>query len=96
MLVLKAIAQKLLVPDNLSRLPDLANQAMKDVLDTNLTKSDMISLAWMAKISMPPTSAILSSGQQRQSLRSARKTDLYYWMPDMAAWKQMSGEVLGD
>ena len=96
-LVLKAIAQKLLVPDNLSRLPDLANQAMKDVLDTNLTKSDMISLAWMAKnIDAADIGYTQFPGNSGKAYDPLVKTDLYYWMPDMAAWEQMSGEVLGD
>lgn len=96
-LVLKAIAQKLLKPSNLAQIPDLIDQVKKDILDTNLSKSDMISLAWMAKdIDAGAIAYTQFPGSSGKAYDPLVKTELYYWMPDLTAWASMSEKVLGD
>jgi polyisoprenyl-teichoic acid--peptidoglycan teichoic acid transferase len=96
-LVVQAIARKLLVPDNLARLPELIRQVKEDILDTNLTDADMLSLAWMVRGVDPGEMYFVqfpgSSGKAHDPLVDA---ELYYWIPDMTAWSELSRQILGD
>lgn len=96
-LVLQAIARKLLVPDNLTRLPELIRQVKEDILDTNLTDTDMLSLAWMVRSIDPEEMYFVqfpgNSGKAKDPLVGA---ELYYWIPDMTAWSEISRQLLGD
>lgn len=47
--VLVGIAKECTKPSNLSKLPQLASQFNSYVVDTNMTKSDMVSLGWALK-----------------------------------------------
>lgn len=96
-LVVQAMARKLLTPDNLARLPELIRQVKEDILDTNLTDGDMLSLAWMVRGIDPEEMYFVqfpgSSGKAHDPLVDA---ELYYWLPDMTAWSELSRRVLGD
>jgi len=96
-LVVQAIARRLLVPDNLAQLPELIRQVKEDILDTNLTDADMLSLAWMVRGIDPEEMYFVqfpgSSGKAHDPLVNA---ELYYWIPDMKAWSELSREILGD
>lgn len=96
-LVIQAIARKLLVPDNLARLPELIRLVKEDILDSNLTDADMLSLAWMVRGVDPEEMYFVqfpgSSGKARDPLVGA---ELYYWIPNMTAWAELSRQILGD
>lgn len=90
-LVLKAIAQKLMQANNLSRLPDLIDRAQKDILDTNLSKSDMISLAWVAKeAGVEGFNHIQLPGTNGKAYDPLIQKELYYWIVDDQKWETMS------
>lgn len=96
-LVVQAIARKLLVPDNLTRLPELIRQVKEDILDTNLTDADMLSLAWLVRGVDPEEMYFVqfpgSTGKAHDPLVDA---ELYYWIPNMKAWDDLSRQILGD
>ncbi|MGP0586286.1 LCP family protein [Paenibacillus timonensis] len=96
-LVVQAIARRLLVPDNLAQLPELIRQVKEDILDTNLSNADMLSLAWMVRGIDPEEMYFVqfpgNSGKAHDPLVNA---ELYYWIPDMKAWSDLSREILGD
>ncbi|MCT2194949.1 LCP family protein [Paenibacillus sp. p3-SID1389] len=96
-LVVQAIARRLLVPDNLTLLPELIRQVKEDILDTNLTDADMLSLAWMVRSIDPEEMYFVqfpgSNGKAKDPLVGA---ELYYWIPSMTAWSEMSRQLLGD
>ncbi|MFD1175586.1 LCP family protein [Paenibacillus puldeungensis] len=96
-LVLKAIVQKLLKPGNLAQIPALIDQVKEDILDTNLSKSDMISLAWMAKdVDAGEITYAQFPGSSGKAYDPLVKAELYYWMPDLTAWSSVSEQLLGD
>ncbi|MGG6309529.1 LCP family protein [Paenibacillus macerans] len=95
--VIKSIARKMLVPDNLTRLPALIEQVKEDILDTNLSDADMISLAWMVRgIDPEEMGYVQFPGSSGTAFDPLVKADLYYWLPDMKAWGGLSRQILGD
>lgn len=96
-LVLKTLAYTLLQPKNLKNLPSLISQVKEDILDTNLSDADMISLAWMVKgIKEDQFQYAQFPGQNGTEFDPVVKTKLYYWMPDMETWSNESQKLLGD
>lgn len=96
-LVLKTLAHTLLQPKNLKNLPSIINQVKEDILDTNLSDADMISLAWMVKgIKEDQFNYSQFPGQSGKDYDPLVKTNLYYWIPDMEAWSAESKKLLGD
>ncbi|GGH32240.1 LCP family protein [Paenibacillus segetis] len=96
-LVLKTLAYTLLQPKNLKNLPSLISQVKEDILDTNLSDSDMISLAWMVQgITEDQFQYTQFPGQSGKEFDPVVKTKLYYWMPDMETWANESQKLLGD
>ncbi|WP_138494508.1 LCP family protein [Paenibacillus pinistramenti] len=96
-LVLRALIRTMLEPDNLVRIPALLAKVKKDVLDTNLSDSDLISLSLLAKdlksedihyVQIPG-----SSGRAKDPLVGK---ELYYWIPDQKAWSELAKKVLTD
>ncbi|ANS76609.1 hypothetical protein AWM70_20185 [Paenibacillus yonginensis] len=96
-LVLKTLLRTLLQPDNLVRIPGLLSQVKKDILDTNLSDSDIISLSLLAK-------DLQSEDIQYEQVpgRSGKAKDplvgkeLYYWIPDLEAWERLAKKLLED
>lgn len=90
-LILKALARQLLKATSLQQLPRLIADFKEDVIDTNFTDNDLISLAWMMVdlsnenieyASIPGHSAMLPDplvGSQ-----------LYYWIPDTEEVKSIT------
>ncbi|MCK8487318.1 LCP family protein [Paenibacillus sp. MBLB2552] len=96
-LVVQAIARRLLVPDNLAQLPELIRQVKEDILDTNLTDADMLSLAWMIRgIDPEEMNFVQFPGSSDKAHDPLVNAELYYWIPDMTTWNELSPQILGD
>lgn len=90
-LVLKALAHKLLEPKSISKIPALIRQVKDDILDTNFTSADVVSLAWMFKgLSSDNVSYFQIPGKKGYDIDPLVKTCLYYWLPDLELIKQGS------
>ncbi|WP_088835261.1 LCP family protein [Paenibacillus tyrfis] len=95
MKVMRAVVQKLLAPEKITELPGLLKQAKKELVDTNLTDSDLISLAWLFKdmkgqdikyMQIPGKSVIAADPLVR--------SPLWYWEPDKERLKELVRENL--
>ncbi len=94
--VLKAMAKKILTPNNLRQLPTLLTQVKEDILDTNLSDSDILSLAWLAsQTDTDEMEYVQFPGRSGKAYDPLVRAELYYWLPDMEAWGEIAEEVLG-
>lgn len=94
--VLKAMAKKILTPTNLRQLPTLLAQVKEDILDTNLTDADILSLAWLAsQTDTDEMEYVQFPGRSGRAYDPLVQTELYYWLPDMEAWDEIAEKVLG-
>ena len=82
-LLLQALAKKLLAPKYIPRIPGLISQVRHNVLDTNLTETDAVSLAWMLKgISSGDVTHLSVPGHPGYAFDPLVKSEVYYWVPD--------------
>lgn len=89
--VLRAIAKKILAPDNLRQLPSLLTLVKEDILDTNLTDADILSLAWLAsQIDIGEMEYVQFPGRSGRAYDPLVQAELYYWIPDMEAWGKLA------
>ncbi|NHN30559.1 LCP family protein [Paenibacillus sp. S3N08] len=87
-LLLKAVVQKLLEPEQLPSLPSLLARAKNDWVETNFTESDLLSLAWLFKGFDPKlVSHIQLPGHSAMGQDPLVGKMLWYWIPDL---KQIS------
>lgn len=94
-LVLKAMFSKMLEPGNLVKLPDLLGSVKKDILDTNLSDSDIISLSLLAKdLNSGDISYSQLPGHDGRAKDPLIGKELDYWIPDMDAWESLVKKVL--
>lgn len=95
-LVLKALILRLLESQNMERIPKLVKQFKEDVIDINLTESDMISLLFMLRnISEQNINYIQIPGQDGYAVDPLLKKRLYYWFPDSEKVEEISKQYLG-
>ncbi|GGA33379.1 LCP family protein [Paenibacillus physcomitrellae] len=96
-LVLKAMIQTLLQPDNLVRIPGLLSQVRKDILDTNLSDSDIISLSLLAKdLQSEDIQYDQVPGHSGKANDPLVGKELDYWIPDLEAWDNLAKKLLED
>lgn len=82
-LLLQALAKKLMAPKYIPRIPDLISQARYNVLDTNLTETDAVSLAWIFKgISSGNIDHLSIPGHAEYAVDPLIRSEVYYWVPD--------------
>ena len=82
-LVLRSVVQKLLTPAYIPKLPRLIRQVQDDVLETNLTESDLISLAWLFQgMSGDQIKYLQVPGHAETAMDPLVKAEVYYWIPD--------------
>ncbi|WP_018751648.1 LCP family protein [Paenibacillus sanguinis] len=94
--VLKAIAKKILAPDNLRQLPTLLTLVKEDILDTNLTDADILSLGWLAsQLDTEEIDYVQFPGRSGRAYDPLVQAELYYWIPDMEAWEKLAPKALG-
>ncbi|KEO81013.1 LCP family protein [Tumebacillus flagellatus] len=93
--LLKALVQKLLQPDQLNYLPErlLSLHQNQNLLDTNIQDSDLLSLAWMFKDMIDNSFTHRSlPGHNFTAQDPLLQQELYYWNPDMDAIAQLVAE----
>jgi polyisoprenyl-teichoic acid--peptidoglycan teichoic acid transferase len=82
-LVLKAIVQKVLHPSQILMLPGLVEQVKTNMMETNFTNEDLLSLALLFK---DPEAVKLNSlkvpGRSGKEFDPLVEKELYYWLPD--------------
>lgn len=89
LLVLKAIAKQMMGSD-ITRLSESISQASKNVVDTNLTNADLLSLAWLLRqVPEGNLNYYQIRGESEYGLDPLTKTVVYYWKVDMEDIKRI-------
>ncbi|MGO0062391.1 LCP family protein [Brevibacillus fluminis] len=95
-LVLKAILEKMLESQTIPKIPALTERVFQDVIDTNFSKSDIVSLAWLFEnmdaeniryMQIPGGSGVL--------MDPLVKREVYYWIPKKEKLRQLIDENFG-
>lgn len=95
MKVMQAVVQKLLAPEKLTELPGLLKQAKKELIDTNLDDSDLVSLAWLFKdMKGPDIKYMQVPGKSVVAADPLVRSPLWYWEPDKERLKELVHENL--
>lgn len=90
-LILKALARQLLKTSSLQQLPRLIADFKEDVIDTNFTDDDLISLAWMmADMSSENIEYASIPGHSAMLPDPLVGSQLYYWIPDAEEVKSLT------
>lgn len=89
-LLIESIIQKLSEPQHVKQWPVLLQQIQNDILDTNLSVDDMLSLAWAFKgISEEEISYIQIPGYSEYAWDPLVKGNVYYWIPNFIKVKEL-------
>jgi LCP family protein required for cell wall assembly len=90
-LVISSLAQKLLRPEYIPRLPSLASQVMNEVVDTNLSVTDVLSLAMLFEgMTASDITYLQVPGTETYALDPLVGKELYYWLPDALGLKELA------
>ncbi|HBE81140.1 MAG TPA: LytR family transcriptional regulator [Firmicutes bacterium] len=82
--ILKSIAKQVLNSITIPQLYQFIVRERKDVVDTNLTNVDLISLAWlMRQMTERNLRYYQIRGKSEYAIDPLTKTTVYYWQPDM-------------
>lgn len=94
-LVLQAIARKLLKLQYMLRLPEIFEHAKSHIIDTNLQSNDIISLAWLySGLKEEDINHLSLPGKSGYGFDPLVKNALYYWLPDLEKVKEISVQYL--
>jgi len=94
-LILKALAQKLLEVNFIPKIPKLIKQVKNDIIDTNFTDSGLISLAWMFQgTSTEKIKYMQVPGKEGYDFDPYVQKRLYYWFPELNKLKGITKEFL--
>ncbi|GIP36204.1 hypothetical protein J2TS4_54140 [Paenibacillus sp. J2TS4] len=81
--VIRSIAAKLTKLDYIPKLPGLIHQVKEEVLDTNFSDSDLLSLAWLFKnLQQDQLRYMQMPGHSNRAIDAIMGLQLYYWVPD--------------
>jgi LCP family protein required for cell wall assembly len=81
--ILRNVAEELLKPEHIPSIAGLLTKLKKDILDTNFTDSDLISLAWLFQgMKAADFHYMQIPGHSAYEMDALMKTRLYYWIPD--------------
>ncbi|WP_366924311.1 LCP family protein [Metallumcola ferriviriculae] len=95
LLLLDALSEKLLNANQLPKVPTLVKQSRSYILDTNLTNSDMISLAWLVhSISKDDIEYFQIPGASERTVDPIIKKKLFYWVPQTDKIRELSEKYL--
>ncbi|TCP58979.1 LytR family transcriptional attenuator [Tumebacillus sp. BK434] len=90
-LVLRAMLEKMLKPDALRRLPELITQVKTDVIETNFSDADLLSLAWLFQgLDRSQLEYVQIPGETGTAYDPLVQAELSYWLPDAAEVKRIS------
>ncbi len=96
-LLLKAISNKLLEPKTIRKAPQLLKQAKEQLVDTNFTEIELLSLALMFQgLADDHISYTQISGYGEQHFDPLVKSNLYYWIPDKEEISSISERVFNN
>ncbi|MGZ4113365.1 MAG: LCP family protein [Tumebacillaceae bacterium] len=96
-IMLKAIMQQVLAPANLSKVPDLYKQVKRDLVDTNFSDSDLLSMALLFKgFTSQQMHYAQVPGHGGEDFDPLVKMQLYYWYPDLQGTRKLSDQYLHD
>lgn len=94
-MVLKELAHKILSRDKIAQFPDLLEKVKKDVVDTNFTDGDVLSLAWIFKgIKNEDLQYTQLPGKSDYIVDPLVKANVYYWIPNLEKIKEVSAQML--
>jgi polyisoprenyl-teichoic acid--peptidoglycan teichoic acid transferase len=92
-IVLKAIVHKILHPGQILMLPSLVQQVKTNMMETDFTNEDLLSLALLFK---DPEAVKLNNlkvpGRSGRKFDPLVKKELYYWLPDEIGVQKMINE----
>ncbi|MGC5327266.1 LCP family protein [Brevibacillus sp. SYSU BS000544] len=95
MLVMKAVVSKLLKPENIPEIYHLLQSIRTDILDTNFTDDDLVSLALLFKgLTGEQLSYTQIHGKSGKALDPLVNQELYYIFPDEKAVQEISETFL--
>ncbi|MCU6797781.1 LCP family protein [Paenibacillus sp. WQ 127069] len=93
-LLIKAVVHKMLQPEHLSELPGLLAKVKDEVVETNFTDSDLISLAWLFKeIERDQISHIRVPGHPGMERDPLVGMPLWYWIPDSQQIREITRKL---
>jgi polyisoprenyl-teichoic acid--peptidoglycan teichoic acid transferase len=93
MLILTSIVQKLLQPEYIPRLPSLYSKIKRDIVDTNFTQNDLLSLALLFKgIRGEQMDYFQLPGRSGMARDPLLNMELYYWIPIKGEVKKLIQE----
>lgn len=94
-LVLKAMKSRLTQPENIGRLPMLIRKVRHEVIDTNFSNGDLVSLAWMLKeVEWCDVDYKQVPGRVKYADDPLVNRRLCYWEPDMGQLRKISDGIL--
>jgi anionic cell wall polymer biosynthesis LytR-Cps2A-Psr (LCP) family protein len=80
-----------LSPEYFSNLPSLASKVLNEVIDTNLSVTDALSLAILFQgMSQEDITYMQIPGQDGYALDPLVKKELFYWIPDQEGLVELS------
>lgn len=96
-LVIASLAQKLLHPDYILKLPELASQVMDEVVNTNLSVTDGLSLAILFEgMTASDITYMQVPGTEGYALDPLVGRELFYWIPDPAGLRELTRIFAGN
>jgi LCP family protein required for cell wall assembly len=88
--ILRNVAEELLKPEHIPQIAELLTKLKKDILDTNFSDSDLISLAWLFKgMKGEDFRYAQIPGHSAYEVDDVMKSRLYYWIPDTKQLKAL-------
>ncbi|MGD8189611.1 LCP family protein [Brevibacillus ginsengisoli] len=89
-LILKSILTKVLEPNNIPQIPELYQKVKQDMIDTNFTDTDLLSLSLLFKgLTGEGIRYDQLPGKGSFAMDPLVKAQLYYWIPDTEALKSI-------
>ncbi|RAV19190.1 LCP family protein [Paenibacillus contaminans] len=93
--LMKAVLHELVQPERLVELPGLIGKVKKDVVDTNFSDADLISLAWLFKgVSFDDVNYMQIPGKSAMMEDPLMRMQLWYWIPDKEQVKKIVKQYL--
>lgn len=93
--VLKSVIKELLAPEHIIETAAILPKVRADIIDTNFTDSDIVSLIRMfSGMTEDEFQYAQIPGQSGYDTDPIVQTRLYYWYPDMAKVKEISAKYL--
>lgn len=94
-LILKSIVTQVLRPDNIPKIPALYQNVKTDLIDTNFTDTDLLSLSLLFQgITGEAIHYVQLPGRGASAMDPLVKVQLYYWVPDQTEVKTLIDSMM--